>query len=164
VLKISFNHIFIWCVFQKISTLISFQICFVIFQFTLQVSFAQSLCFLILVICIENKSINEIHFVTNGSHWKSKIVSKAIGMLIVPGIAGYEWVPARICRFFQNKIFFHYTNGQLKTGEKTGTHLSADTSPVHCSLSKGSSKKKSHVLWGEGVKDFVTAVYKAFLI
>ncbi len=42
--------------FKKISTLISFQICFLIFQFTFQVSFVQSLCFLILVICIENKS------------------------------------------------------------------------------------------------------------
>ncbi len=33
------------------------------------------------------------------------------------------------------KYFFHNTNGQLKTG-KMGTHLSADTSPVQCSLSK----------------------------
>jgi len=30
-------------------------------------------------------------------------------------------------------FFFHNTNSQLKTG-KMGTHLSADTSPVKCSL------------------------------
>ncbi len=47
-------------------------------------------------------------------------------------MAGYECVPARIGRFYKY-IFFHNTNGQLKTG-KTGTHLSADTSPVQCSL------------------------------
>ncbi len=34
--------------------------------------------------------------------------------------------------FINAKYFFHNTNGQLKTG-KTGTHLSADTSPVQCS-------------------------------
>ncbi len=33
----------------------------------------------------------------------------------------------------QNKFFFHKTIGQIKTG-KTGTHLSADTSPAQCSL------------------------------
>jgi hypothetical protein len=43
------------------------------------------------------------------------------GILSVPGIAGYEWVPARLACFYQNKIlFFYFTNGQLKTG-KTGT-------------------------------------------
>ncbi len=30
----------------------------------------------------------------------------------VPGIAGYEWVPARIGHFYKDKIFFHNTNGQ----------------------------------------------------
>jgi len=28
------------------------------------------------------------------------------GILSVLGIAGYEWVPARIDRFYKNKIFF----------------------------------------------------------
>jgi len=28
------------------------------------------------------------------------------GILSVPGIAGYEWVPARIGHFYKNKIFF----------------------------------------------------------
>jgi len=48
------------------------------------------------------------------------------GILSVPGIAGYEWVPARIGCFINTKYFFHNTNGQLKAG-KAGTHLSADT-------------------------------------
>jgi len=56
------------------------------------------------------------------------------GILSVPGIAGYEWVPARIGRFYKDKIFFFpNTNGQFKTG-KMGAHLSADTSPVQCYL------------------------------
>ncbi len=54
------------------------------------------------------------------------------GILSVPGIAGYEWVPARIGPFYK-EIFFHNTNVRLKTW-KTGTHSSADTSPVQCSL------------------------------
>jgi hypothetical protein len=44
-------------------------------------------------------------------------------------------VPARIGRFYKYKIFFHNTNGQLKT-RKTGTHLSANTSRVQGSLDK----------------------------
>ncbi len=28
------------------------------------------------------------------------------GILSVPGIAGYDWVPARIGRFYKDKIFF----------------------------------------------------------
>jgi len=55
------------------------------------------------------------------------------GILSLPEIAGYEWVLARIGRFYRDKIFFHNTNGPLKTG-KTGTHLSAVTSPDQCSL------------------------------
>jgi len=58
------------------------------------------------------------------------------GILSVPGIAGYKWVPARIGHFYKDKIFFYNTNGQLKTG-KMGTHSSADTSPIQCSLKKG---------------------------
>jgi len=35
------------------------------------------------------------------------------GILSIPGIAGYEWVPARIGCFYKGKIFFfHNTNGQ----------------------------------------------------
>jgi len=55
------------------------------------------------------------------------------GILSVPGIAGYKWVTARIGRFYKDKIFFSYYQRPIKTG-KTGTHLSADTSPVQCSL------------------------------
>ncbi len=55
------------------------------------------------------------------------------GILSVPGIAGYEKVPARTGHFYKHKYYFHNTNGLSKTG-KTGTHLSADTSPVQCSL------------------------------
>jgi len=40
---------------------------------------------------------------------------------------------ARIGRFYKDKIFFSYYQRPIKTG-KTGTHLSADTSPVQCSL------------------------------
>ncbi len=36
----------------------------------------------------------------------------------------------------------HCTNGQLKTG-KMGTHLSANTSPVQCSLTKALTVKES---------------------
>jgi len=54
-------------------------------------------------------------------------------VLSLPGIAGYEWVPARIGLFIKTKYFFHNTNGQLNTG-KMGTHSSADTSSVQCSL------------------------------
>ncbi len=50
------------------------------------------------------------------------------GILSIPGIAGYKWVPARIVHFFQNK-----TKIQLKT-RKVDTHFSADTSSVECSL------------------------------
>ncbi len=66
------------------------------------------------------------------------------GILSVPGIAGYKWVPARIGRFI-NTIFFHNSNGQLKTG-KTGTHSSADTSPVQCSLFELSKLTKQQFL------------------
>ncbi len=55
------------------------------------------------------------------------------GILSVPGIAGYKWVPARIGRFYKFEIFFSFDQWPVKTG-KTGTHLSADTSPVQCSL------------------------------
>jgi len=34
------------------------------------------------------------------------------GILSVPGIADYEWAPARIDPFYKDKIFFHNTNGQ----------------------------------------------------
>ncbi len=37
--------------------------------------------------------------------WKSEIYLNQ-GILSVPGIAGYEWVPARIGRFYKDKIFF----------------------------------------------------------
>jgi len=57
------------------------------------------------------------------------------GILSVPGIAGYEWEPARIGYFFNTKYFFHNTNRWLKTG-KRGNHSSADTSHVQCSLDK----------------------------
>jgi len=60
------------------------------------------------------------------------------GILSVQGIAGYECVPAIIGHFYKYKIFFHNTNSQLKTG-KTGTHLSANTSPVQCSLTVAKS-------------------------
>ncbi len=50
--------------------------------------------------------------------------------LSVPGIAGYEWEPARIGRFYKNN-FFSYYQRPIKTG-KSGTHSSADTSHVPC--------------------------------
>jgi len=43
------------------------------------------------------------------------------------------------------KNIFYYTNGQLKTG-KTGTHSSADTSLVQCSMQK---LLKMHDMVGE---------------
>jgi hypothetical protein len=42
------------------------------------------------------------------------IVATGNTVLSVPGIEGYERVPARVDCFYQNKIFFHDTNGQLK--------------------------------------------------
>jgi len=53
------------------------------------------------------------------------------GILSVPGLAGYESVPARIGFFFNDKLFFIIPMANKKTG-KTGTHSSADTSPVQC--------------------------------
>ncbi len=48
------------------------------------------------------------------------------GILSVPGIAGFEWVPARIGCFGNKKYLFFKYNWHFKTG-KTGTHSSADT-------------------------------------
>jgi len=53
-----------------------------------------------------------------GAHWAGKYRSKRIclrdqkvceliqGILSVPGIAGNEWVPARIGHFYNDTIFF----------------------------------------------------------
>jgi len=46
--------------------------------------------------------------------------------------------------FINTKYIFHNTNGQLKTG-KTGTHSSADTSPVQCSLCESTVTKLTKV-------------------
>ncbi len=35
-----------------------------------------------------------------------KTIGHGQGILSVPGIAGYKWVPARIGRFYQQKILF----------------------------------------------------------
>ncbi len=48
------------------------------------------------------------------------------GILSLPGITGYEWVPAGLALFYQNQR-------PIKTG-KTGTQLYAEPSPVQCSL------------------------------
>jgi hypothetical protein len=45
------------------------------------------------------------------------------GILSLPGIEGYEWVPARFARFYQN-ICFYLTDGQLNSGI-TGIQLYA---------------------------------------
>ncbi len=55
------------------------------------------------------------------------------GILSVLGIAGFEWVPARLAHFYQTKYCFYWTNGWSKTG-KTGTQLYAEPSPVQYSL------------------------------
>ncbi len=84
--------------------------------------------------------IRKFWFLTTNCKWSKQ------GILSVLGIAGYEWVPARIGRFYKYKIFFfHNTNGQLKTG-KTGTNSAADTSPVQCSLIK-IAKIKATIEW-----------------
>jgi len=38
--------------------------------------------------------------------WQTYLDDVNQGILSVPGIAGYEWVPARIGRFYKYKIFF----------------------------------------------------------
>jgi len=96
-------------------------------------------------------------FTLNGPHvnevslwekalWGQGIVKIKQGILSVPGIAGYELVPARIGLCLKTKYIFHNTNSQLKTG-KTGTHSSADTSPVQCSLDKTYTSSSSEKVY-----------------
>ncbi len=40
------------------------------------------------------------------SKWVKVLMSQ--GILSIPGIASYEWVPARLARFYQNKILFFF--------------------------------------------------------
>ena len=44
------------------------------------------------------------------------------GKLRLPGIAGYEWVPASEGNFFKTKYFFRNIKRLSKSG-KIGTHL-----------------------------------------
>ncbi len=57
------------------------------------------------------------------------------GIFSVPGIVGYEWVPARLACIYQNKILFLFNQQPIKN-RKTGTKLYAEPSPVQCTLLK----------------------------
>ncbi len=75
------------------------------------------------------------------------------GILSVQGIVGYKWVPVRLLAcFFQNKIFFYWTKGGLKT-RKLGTQSYAKPSvqyslaDVTHDMNINNNKKKNFYLY-----------------
>ncbi len=68
------------------------------------------------------------------------------GILYVPGIAGYKWVPARIGRFFNTKYCLYFTNGQLKTGTQSYAEPSRASIPWNSRLCFLCPDEKSSLL------------------
>jgi hypothetical protein len=60
------------------------------------------------------------------------------GILSVPGIAGYKWVPARIGRFYKDKIFFSYYQRPIKNRKNrysfVSQHFPCSVFPAYAQL------------------------------